>query len=82
MRLIQRQIRQNFDDYYASRPRDVTYNPTALERDLDLIPYDELTDRQKCILDADKLVYADWLLSQAEKTVMKRRNRIREKTVD
>lgn len=63
MRLLERQIRHNFDFYYANRPRDVNYNPNALEKDLDLVPYDQLTDRQKCILDADKLVYFDWLLS-------------------
>lgn len=33
-------------------------------------------------MDADKIVYNDWLLSYAEKTVMTRRQRIREKTVE
>lgn len=73
MKLLERHIRHNFDSFYAGRPRDVNYNPGALERDLDLIPYNQLTDRQKCILDADKVVYFDWLLSQGEKTVMSRR---------
>lgn len=45
MKLVEREIRTNFDKYYAGRPRDVNYNKDALERDLDLIPYDELTDR-------------------------------------
>lgn len=45
MRLIQREIRKNFDEYYANRPRDENYNPSALEKDLDLIPYNELSDR-------------------------------------
>lgn len=40
MRLIQRNINQNFDFYYTNRPRNVNYNPKALEKDLDLIPYD------------------------------------------
>lgn len=45
MRLVQREINKNFEKYYSERPRDINYNPTALERDLDLIAYDELTDR-------------------------------------
>ena len=74
-------MRQNFDQLYRDRPRDVDYNPKALEKDLDLIPYDQLTDRQKCKLDQDKVVYYNWMLTKGEDTVIARRARIRNKCV-
>lgn len=45
MRMAMRHIDSNFDDYYRLRPRDLDYNPKGLEKDLDLIPFDQLTDR-------------------------------------
>ena len=46
-----------------------------------MIPYNDLTDRQKSMLDQDKGIYFDWLLSQGENILMSRRSRIRIKTV-
>ena len=79
---LERDIRKNFDVYYSNRPRDANYNPKGLEKNLDLIPYKQLTDRQKCMLDQDRILYFDWLLAQGEKTVMTRRTRLRIKCVD
>lgn len=47
-----------------------------------MIPYNSLSDRQKSMLDQDKIAYNDWLLSQGENILMTRRSRIRIKTVD
>lgn len=78
----ERDVNKNFEEYYRDRIREINYNPQALEKDLDLIPYDQLTDRQKSLLDQDKKVYYDYLLDMGEKVVMRRRARIRIKTVD
>lgn len=80
--MIERYVRKNFEDLYKNRPRDKDYNPRALEKDLDLIPYNRLSDRQKCILEKDRKVYYEWLISQGEKSAMARRARIREKCVE
>lgn len=78
----ERDVNKNFDEYYSNRLRDINYNPHALERDLDLIPYDQLTDRQKSLLDQDKKVFYDFLIDMGEKVVMTRRARKRIKTVE
>lgn len=66
VKMLESYIRTNFDDLYRNRQREVDYNPKALERDLDLIDFNKLTDRQKCMLDKDRTIYYEWLLTQAE----------------
>ena len=82
VRLLERYIRHNFEDLYKNRPRNIDYNPKALEKNLDLIPFRKLTDRQKCILQKDRKVYYEWILTRGEDEVMKRRARIREKCIE
>jgi hypothetical protein len=57
MLLIERHVKENFDTLYRNRDREINYNTKCLERDLDLIPYDRLTDRQKSLLDKDKQIF-------------------------
>lgn len=81
--LIERYIKENFDELYAMRPRNINYNSEkGVEKNLDLIRYDELTDRQKNMLDRDKAAYTEWLFRQAENEVQDRRRRIRIKSIE
>lgn len=54
MLLIDRYVNENFEILYKERDREINYNTKCIERDLDLIPYNKLTDRQKSLLDKDK----------------------------
>lgn len=68
--LLERYIRKNFEQLYTNRPRDVNYNrEKGAERDLDLIPYEQLTGRQKNMLDRDRIAYEEWLFRYAENKV-------------
>jgi len=61
----------------------VNYNPEkGAQRNLDLINYVDLSDRQKNMLDRDKVAYNEWLFMQAENLVMERRRAIRMKTIE
>lgn len=69
---------------YAGRPRDLNYNPAAprADRDLDLKEEGTLTGRQVNVLEADKQLYAEYLLKIAEEKVTARRLHYRMKLLE
>ena len=71
----------NLEELYSQRKRDIDYNPGVLEKDLDLIPFDQLTDRQKCILHKDKIAFFNWMFAEGEKIAISKRQKSRVKCI-
>ena len=42
---------------YKNRDREMIYNKLYDVNEFDSIPYDKLTDRQKSLLDKDKIIF-------------------------
>lgn len=84
MRMCQIYVDENLEDLYAGRPRDLNYNPqlARADRDLDLKEEGTLTGRQVNVLEADKLVYAEYLLKISEEKVTARRLHYRMKLLE
>ena len=55
-------IEDNIDELYAMRPRHVNFNPEIKLKNLDTKPFSQLTNREKNILQADKIAYQEYLL--------------------
>ena len=49
---------------------------------MDLIPFNDLSDRQKNMLDRDKIAYNEWLFRYAERCVQVRRSKLRLKCIE
>ena len=83
MRLLQQFINHNIDHLYLNRPREIDYNPKCPEnlKNLDMRPFNSLTNREKNILAADKATYGEYLLTISEEKVTARRFNMRSKLI-
>lgn len=83
MKLLQQFINNNLEHLYKNRPREIDYNPKLPEdlKNLDMKPFSSLTNRQKNILEEDKRIYGEYLLSISEEKVTARRFNMRVKLI-
>lgn len=82
MQLLEKYINQNIDYLYANRARikedesedqSIQTRKIIMAQELEAIPWEELSVKQKWTIDRDKTRYAQELLKEAEGLVLDRR---------